>query len=64
MMDLRSSVQSSVDTSKPAIHRQGKTGHSGRVIETSKFYFVASSVRKSVWTFVRQLRGPHLRTWA
>ena len=29
-----------------------------------QFYFVPSSVRKSVWTFVRQLRGPHLSTWA
>jgi hypothetical protein len=28
------------------------------------FYFVPSSVRKSVWTLVRQLRGPHLRTCA
>ena len=26
-----------------------------------QFYFEASSVRKSVWTLVRQLRGPHLR---
>jgi SAM-dependent methyltransferase len=32
------------------------------VAETSEFYFVASSVRKSVWTLVRQLRGPHLST--
>jgi hypothetical protein len=29
-----------------------------------KFYFVVSSVRKSVWTLVRQLRGPHLSTCA
>ena len=29
-----------------------------------RFYFVPSSVRKSVWTLVRQLRGPHLRTCA
>jgi hypothetical protein len=29
--------------------------------ETCEFYFVASSVRKSVWTLVR---GPHLRTCA
>jgi hypothetical protein len=29
-----------------------------------KFYFVASSVRKSVWTFGRQLRGPHFGTCA
>ena len=28
------------------------------------FYFAVSSVRKSVWTLVRQLRGPHLRTCA
>lgn len=26
--------------------------------ETRQFYFVASSVRKSVWSFGRQLRGP------
>jgi hypothetical protein len=32
--------------------------------ETSEFYFVPSSVRKSVCTFVRQLRGPHFSTWA
>lgn len=32
--------------------------------ETSEFDFVGSSLRKSVWTFVRQLRGPHFRTWA
>ena len=32
--------------------------------ETSEFYFVPSSVRKSVCTFVRQLRGPHLSTCA
>ena len=28
------------------------------------FYLVPSSGRKSVWTFVRQLRGPHLSTCA
>ena len=28
-----------------------------------EFYLVASVVRKSDWIFVRQLRGPHLRTW-
>jgi hypothetical protein len=32
--------------------------------ETGEFYFVPSSVRKSVCTFVRQLRGPHLSTCA
>jgi hypothetical protein len=32
--------------------------------ETGEFYFVPSSVRKSVCTLVRQLRGPHLRTCA
>jgi hypothetical protein len=32
--------------------------------ETSEFYFVPSSVRKSVCTFVRQLRGPHFSTCA
>ena len=32
--------------------------------ETGEFYFDVSSVRKSVWTFVRQLFGPHLSTCA
>ena len=41
-----------VDRPKPAISSA----------ETSEFYFVPSSVRKSVCTFVRQLRGPHLST--
>lgn len=55
----------SVDSSKPAIVRHFKTGHHGRGgRDPMEFYFVASSVRKSVWTLVRQLRGPHLRTCA
>ena len=45
-----------IDSSKPAT--------TGVAAETMEFYFVASSVRKSVWTFVRQLRGPHLSTCA
>ena len=44
-----------VDRAKPAF---------SPAAETSEFYFVASSVRKSVWIFVRQLRGPHLSTCA
>jgi len=47
---------------KTAICRQGKTGNFRRLAETGEFYFVASSVRKSVWIFVRQLRGPHFST--
>ena len=43
--------------------RRAKPAISDRA-ETGEFYCVASSVRKSVWTFVRQLRGPHLSTWA
>jgi len=35
-----------------------------RLTGESRFYFVTSSVRKSVWTLVRQLRGPHLSTCA
>lgn len=35
-----------------------------RAAETREFYFGASSVRKSVCTFVRQLRGPHFSTCA
>jgi hypothetical protein len=54
----------SADGSKPAISSTGKTGHFCRLTETNEFYFVASSVRKSAWTFVRQLRGPHFRTCA
>ena len=41
----------------------GKTDNSSAA-ETGEFYFAVSSVRKSVWTFVRQLFGPHLRTCA
>jgi len=41
----------------------GKTDNF-RAAETGEFYFAASSVRKSVWTFVRQLFGPHLSTCA
>lgn len=44
-----------VDSAKPAI---------SRAAETSQFYFVPSFVRKSVCSFVRQLRGPHFSTWA
>ena len=51
---------------------QVKTGHfvDGQnrpflaATETSEFYCATSSARKSVWTLVRQLRGPHLSTWA
>jgi hypothetical protein len=32
--------------------------------ETGEFYCAVASARKSVWTFVRQLRGPHLSTCA
>jgi len=28
-----------------------------------KVYLAAASWRKSEWSLVRQLRGPHLRTW-
>jgi len=35
-----------------------------RAAKTGEFYFGPSSERKSVWTLVRQLRGPHLRTCA
>jgi hypothetical protein len=45
-----------IDSSQPAIS-DGRP----RLVE---FYFVVSSGRKSVWTLVRQLRGPHLSTWA
>jgi hypothetical protein len=30
----------------------------------SQFYFTPFAVGKSAWTFVRQLRGPHLSTCA
>jgi hypothetical protein len=41
----------------------GKTDNF-RAAETREFYFDVSSVRKSEWTFVRQLFGPHLSTCA
>jgi hypothetical protein len=44
-----------VDTAKPTFHRRPRL---------VRFYFGLSSVRKSVWTLVRQLRGPHLSTCA
>src|SRR5260370_27234006 len=54
----------SVDSSNPAIDRHFKSRHLWAATETVEFYFAASSGRQSVWTLVRQLRGPHLRTWA
>jgi HTH-like domain len=54
----------SVDGSKPAIYRQGKTVIFSGLIETREFYCETGSGRKSVCTLVRQLRGPHLSTWA
>jgi hypothetical protein len=45
-----------VDTSKPAI--------AGERIEASEFYRTLSPDCNSVWTFVRQLRGPHFSTCA
>ena len=46
-------------------HRSTPENRPPRVAtETRRFYFVGSSVRKSVWTLVRQLRGPHFSTWA
>ena len=44
-----------VDTAKPTFHRRPRL---------VRCYFGLSSVRKSVWTLVRQLRGPHLSTCA
>src|SRR4051794_16854642 len=44
-----------MDRSKPATRRASETGD---------FYPAATSWRKSGWTFVRQLLGPHLRMWA
>ena len=49
---------------KPAINGQSKPAIKQRRPKTRKFYFEPSSVRKSVCTLVRQLRGPHLRTCA
>ena len=51
-----------MDSAKAATDRHFKTGHHTLAAETNEFYFVASSVRKSVWIFVRQLRGPHFST--
>lgn len=45
-----------IDGSKPAI--------SGQRPRPVQFYFASTSARKSVWTLVRQLRGPHLSTCA
>jgi hypothetical protein len=56
-VDLGGRVKSRILSTVQIPHFPGTT-------ETGEFYFVASSVRKSVCTFVRQLRGPHLSTWA
>ena len=56
--------RASVDRSNPAIYGHRKTGHFRRPETGVEFYFTASSERKAVWTLVRQLRGPHLSTWA
>ena len=56
--------QASVDRSNPAIYGHRKSGHFRRPETGVEFYFTASSERKAVWTLVRQLRGPHLSTWA
>jgi hypothetical protein len=52
----------SVDGSNPAICRRSKSRIFVRRPRRVMFYFGASSVRKSVCTVVRQLRGPHLST--
>jgi hypothetical protein len=57
-------VDPSVDTAKPATRGRVKTGHQRWRPRPVEIYFACSSCRKSVWILVRQLRGPHLRTWA
>ena len=44
--------------------RERPRGWRAAAHRVERFYFVASSVRKSVWILVRQLRGPHLSTCA
>jgi serine/threonine protein kinase len=57
--------QPSVDRAKPAICRHFKTGHfEWAGSRPSEFYRTMSPDCKSVWTFVRQLRGPHFSTCA
>jgi len=63
-LETQLAQRASVDTSNPAIYRHRKTGHLGSAVEAGDLYLTAVSVRKSVCTLVRQLRGPHLRTWA
>ena len=57
-------AKTSVDSLKTGHLSTGQNRQFLPAAETSEFYFVASSVRKSVWTLVRQLRGPHLSTCA
>ena len=57
-------LAASVDRSNPAICGHRKSGHFRRPETGVDFYFRASFERKAVWTLVRQLRGPHLSTWA
>ena len=54
----------SVDTSNPAIAGHGKTGHHTARVRDAGRVSHDHSACKSVRSFVRQLRGPHLRMCA
>ena len=56
--------RASANGSNPAISGHRKPGHFRRPETGVEYYFTASCVRKSVWTLVRQLRGPHFSTCA
>ena len=58
------SGETSVDGSKPATRGRVKTGHQAADPRRVDVYLAASWWRKSPLTLVRQLRGPHLTTWA
>lgn len=55
------SREASVDTSKPASRRRVKSGQS---LQDEASYRGGRQSCKSACSFVRQLRGPHLSTWA
>ena len=59
--DLGTSTKASADTSKPASRGRVKTGQS---LQDEPSYRGGRQSCKSTCSFVRQLRGPHLSTWA
>ena len=61
MLAEQKAANASADTSKPASRGRVKTGQS---LQDEPSYRGGRQSCKSTCSFVRQLRGPHLSTWA